>query len=165
MCSTLAAVVPEAPRSPRNERGFGRKYANSRVGNKRARYQAFSDGTVINLNTGRAIRGSLTPRGYLQLPTGEMKHRLIARQLIENPEHKTEVNHKNGIKADNRTDNLEWTTPAENKEHYNTVLKPARTLAAMLHPCPHCACPQCNAVRLLLSVHHLPTLEYSHSAV
>lgn len=148
----LAEILPVRPPSPRNPRGHGRRYVNSRIQNKRARYQAFPDGTVVNLNTKRQVRGSWTGEGYLMLPTGEMKHRLIARQLLENLENKAEINHKNGIKHDNRIENLEWVTPQENKRHYHEYLKPMRKVQALKpHACPHCKCPECMAVEALLT--------------
>jgi hypothetical protein len=83
-------------------------------------YIVYSDGSVWNKRLSKFNTTYSDKDGYLILKINGKNtkhHRLLAEQFIPNPNNLKEVNHKNGIKADNRLDNLEWTTHKENIKH------------------------------------------------
>lgn len=74
---------------------------------------------------GKILRVVTTKRGYrwVSLSDGKGKgrayfvHRLVAEAFIGPRPAGLQVNHKNGLKADNRAENLEYVTPSENLKH------------------------------------------------
>ncbi len=64
--------------------------------------------------------------GYFQVLFSDKKkhsvHRLVAHAFCEGYVDGRVVNHKNGIRTDNRASNLEWVTQAQNNQHAYSVL-------------------------------------------
>lgn len=89
---------------------------NKIIGN----YIVYSNGRVFSKKLNRFKEPYANGSGYMQLRVNGTQyfiHRLIASLFLKNPQNKKEVNHKNGIKTDNRVENLEWCTRTENVRH------------------------------------------------
>lgn len=72
----------------------------------------------FNKKTG-GMQVTLTKNGIHYV---KLVHRLVAIAFIPNPENKPEVNHKDGIRHNNREENLEWMTGSENVKHSHEYL-------------------------------------------
>ena len=107
--------------------GYEGMYEVSNTGNVRSVDRQVS--TNIKFNTSRIIKGktlnmNLKHTGYYSVDlckNGKVKtesvHRLVAIAFIPNPNSSKVVNHINGIKTDNRVENLEWVSYKDNHWH------------------------------------------------
>lgn len=96
---------------------------------KEGLYAVTEDGQVWsypkgqNNRKGKWLKLYLRPDGYLEVglrkegvTKGQRVHRLVGVAYLPASD-KPEINHKNGIKTDNRVSNLEWCTRSENETH------------------------------------------------
>lgn len=108
-------------------------------------YLITTNGEVISKNYRNTRKNGLktlmpTVDGYLCVGVDNNKkvtvHRLVAQTFIPNPDRKETVNHINGVKTDNRVENLQWATRSENVKHaFDTGLKKPSNLGKFgTHP-------------------------------
>lgn len=107
----------------------------------KTRYHFTNDGDVLSLlSTGRysklleeprLMKSQIDVHGYVRytlLDDTKKQHTVFKHSIVlyvnnvVPTKEQTQINHKNGIKVDNRLDNLEWCTSSENQIHKYTTL-------------------------------------------
>lgn len=92
-------------------------------------YLVSINGDVFSLKSKTFMKKQIDRYGYnyVSLTINKKKikkkiHRMVCETFLPNPEKKPQVNHKNGIKTDNRLENLEWCSQTENMRHFFKIL-------------------------------------------
>ena len=90
------------------------------------RYEISSDGVIYDNLRVKFRKGNKRPDGYTTIQINHKSkyiHRLVLDAFRGHPEgERKETNHLNGNRSDNRLENLEWCTRAENVQHAFDVL-------------------------------------------
>lgn len=80
---------------------FGRVKNHRRIKSQQANNKGYM---IVHLSKNAKLRWCLV-------------HRLVAQAFIDNPDNKATVNHKDGNRANNNVNNLEWASYSENNLH------------------------------------------------
>lgn len=106
--------------------GSDNKYMVSNLGRfKRLSYTIISKNGVKKHFDEMILKDNIIPNKNAYISIGNKKshiwadraHRIVAKHFIPNPDNLPQVNHINGIKYDNRVENLEWVDNTGNMRH------------------------------------------------
>lgn len=104
--------------------GYEGLYEVSDRGNVRSLQRFAPNRSGLRPIRDRLLVGNLDGRGYLIVGLSRLGvrrmftvQRLVMNAFVGPRPHGYQINHKNGIKRDNRLDNLEYVTPSENSLH------------------------------------------------
>jgi hypothetical protein len=103
-------------------KGYEGSYQISNLGRVKSLSKKVKCKKGFRITKEKILKLKNTKKGYLSIQLKNkgnffLIHRLVANAFINNIFNKPQVNHINGIKSDNRLDNLEWATQSENQVH------------------------------------------------
>jgi hypothetical protein len=103
--------------------GYERLYQVSNMGNVKTLARLHGQGNPY-MKKERLLKPPTNSTGYKQVTLYKDKkgvihsvHKLVATAFLEREPHHQVVNHKDGIKANNTVENLEWCTYGQNQAH------------------------------------------------
>lgn len=106
-------------------RGYKGLYQVSNMGRVKSMKRVCKTNGRVHYTVSEKIRKySQHNQGYVMVTLSKkgvnriyLVHRIVAKSFIPNADNLPEINHKNGVKYDNRIENLEWCTSSENQQH------------------------------------------------
>lgn len=103
-------------------------------------YEVSTSGDIRRVGKEKCLKGTFDKDGYLTITLERSNgthrsrriNRLVASTFIPCPDYTFEVNHLNEIKTDNRVDNLNWLSKADNNNYGTRTLRSA--IGRLNHP-------------------------------